>query len=45
MSYYSPSDASLEDPFLRLYEDITYRERYCEMEDDDDLPWAVYDPD
>lgn len=44
MYSYNFNDKFLEDPFLASYADMSYRERYCEVEDDD-VPWAVYDPD
>lgn len=46
MNLYPRDDKSLEDPFLASYADITYQERYAPEEDEDDNePWAVYDPD
>lgn len=44
MNLYPGNDKSLEDPRIASYADVTYYERYAEGEEDDG-PWAVYDPD
>lgn len=45
MNLYPCNDRDLEDPFLASYTDITYRERYAPIEDENnEEPWAVYDP-
>lgn len=45
MILYSQLDRELEDPSLRLYEDITYYELYGADDTACEEPWAVYDPD
>ena len=45
MILYSQLDRELEDPSLRLYEDVTYSALYGEDDDSYEEPWAVYDPD
>ena len=45
MNLYHQEYDTLEDPRIASYADTTYYERYVEEPDEDDEPWAVYDPD
>ena len=44
MDLYPCNDRSLEDPFLSVTDEMSYREYYGGPEAEFNEPWAVYDP-